>query len=110
MSRLSLFVSIFFECCISENKFSPFWVYSQWNKLNSFINIVNILIFSCIIQSSKKSRNRSLTTLHYFSYLCAPKSIKFFLYMRNNLNLHYYISASYIYIPYYHNISTNWED
>ncbi len=31
---LSLFVSIFFECSLSENKFSPFWVYSQWNKLN----------------------------------------------------------------------------
>ena len=31
---LSLFASIFFECCQRENKFSPFWVYSQWNKLN----------------------------------------------------------------------------
>ena len=32
--RLSLFVSIFFECCQCTNKFSPFWVYSQWNKPN----------------------------------------------------------------------------
>ena len=31
---LSLFVSIFFECSQRENKFSPFWVYSQWDKLN----------------------------------------------------------------------------
>ena len=35
--RLSLFVSIFFECCQRENKFSPFWVYSQWSKLNLVI-------------------------------------------------------------------------
>ena len=28
------FVSIFFECCHRKNKFSPFWVYSQWDKLN----------------------------------------------------------------------------
>lgn len=34
---LSLFVSIFFECYQRENKFSPFWVYSQWDKLNLII-------------------------------------------------------------------------
>ena len=37
-SRLKyLFVSFFFECCQRENKFSPFWVYSQWGKLNLII-------------------------------------------------------------------------
>ena len=32
--RLSLFVSIFLECRLSENRFSLFWVYSQWGKPN----------------------------------------------------------------------------
>gem|GEM_PF-2502372 len=30
--------------------------------------------------------------------------------MKLNTNLHHSISASYIYIPYHYNISTNWED
>ena len=38
-----------------------------------------------------------------------PKSTKFFANMNRKINLHYYISAAYIYIPYHHNISTNWE-
>ena len=96
--------------CQCKNKFSPFWVYSQWCKLNLFIKIINALIFSHIIHSPKKHRNRSLATLRYFLYLCSLKSTKFFANMRTNINLHYYISASYIYIPYHHNISTNWED
>lgn len=32
--RLSLFVCIFLECRLSENRFSLFWVYSQWGKPN----------------------------------------------------------------------------
>ena len=35
--RLSLFVSIFFECRQRKNKFSPLWVYSQWDKLNLLV-------------------------------------------------------------------------
>ena len=31
------FRQIFFKCCLSENKFSPFWVYRQWYKLNLVI-------------------------------------------------------------------------
>ena len=31
---LSLFVSIFLECRLSENRFSLFWVYSEWGKPN----------------------------------------------------------------------------
>ena len=27
----------FFKCCPSENRFIPFWVYSQWDKLNLII-------------------------------------------------------------------------
>ena len=52
--RLSLFVSIFLECYLSKNRFSPFWVYSQWCKLNLFIKTIKALIFSHIIHSYKK--------------------------------------------------------
>ena len=48
--RLSLFVSIFFECCQCENKFSPFWVYSQWDKLNLLVNMPAHLLFSEVLQ------------------------------------------------------------
>ena len=47
--RLSLFVSIFFECCQRENKFSPFWVYSQWSKLNLVIVSHRLTKLYCII-------------------------------------------------------------
>ena len=62
------------------------------------------------VYSYKIFFNLSVTTFCYFLYLCTPKSTKFFNNMRRKINLHYYISAAYIYIPYHHNISTNWED
>ena len=91
-------------CCLSKNKFSPFWVYSQWTKLNLFWPISLLSEINNNTFHSKKCRNDTLTTLRYFSCLCRLKSIKFFLYMKNNSNLHYYISAAYIYIPYQHEL------
>ena len=67
--RLSLFVSIFFECCQRKNKFSPLWVYSQWDKLDLII-VSHRLAKSCrIIQQNHRVYLYNKVDVFNLSYL-----------------------------------------